>query len=126
MWTLPHRLFTMRGFRRRRTACSEWTPHFGHAGLLAGRAGQLAQPRRQELPPNFQHALFACLKVSRRLIMGQRAESIDGVSCGCEHLLAEGGVQRSPPFGTAVLLTRRSSSEMATAYPADLPSRKLQ
>src|SRR6266700_8173757 len=71
-----------------------------------GRTGQLAQPGRQELPPNFQHALFPCVEVSRRLIMRPRAESIDRVSCGCEHLLAEDGVQRAPPFGTAVLLTR--------------------
>src|SRR6266568_7913145 len=110
MWTLPHRLLTVRGFRRRRTAFSEWTPHFGHAGLrgpaaLANWPNQVARSCR----PTFSTALFPCVEVSRRFIMRPRAESIDRVSCRCEHLLAEDGVQRAPPFGTAVLLTRRSS-----------------
>ena len=33
MCTVPQRLVTVRGLRRRRTACSECTPHSGHAGL---------------------------------------------------------------------------------------------
>src|SRR6266568_6700066 len=51
MWTVPHRLFTVRGFRCRRTAFSEWTPHFGHAGLrgpaaLANWPNQVARSCR--------------------------------------------------------------------------------
>ena len=54
MWTVPQRLFTVRDFRRRRTAVSEWTPHFGQAGLrgpatLATWPNQVARSSRPTL-----------------------------------------------------------------------------
>src|SRR5437764_4709449 len=75
--TLPHRLFTIRGLRRRRTALSEWTPHFGHAGLrgpavLAKLVNQVARSRR----PTFSTCSSRASKVGRRLIVCPRAQGI--------------------------------------------------
>src|SRR5216683_6494311 len=91
IWTVPQRLFMVRGFRRRRTAFREWRPHSGHAGLRGPAAlASCPQPGRLQRATNFQNALFASIEVGHRLILREGAQSIDRVSGGCEHLLAEG------------------------------------
>src|SRR5438477_10060679 len=53
-------------------------------------SGQLSQPGRHESTTNFQHALFARVKVCQLLILREGAQCIDHVGGGCEHGLAEG------------------------------------
>jgi len=55
-----------------------------------GRAGQLAQPGRQEFTPNVSHALFACVEISHRYIVCHVHKALTASTGGCEHLLAEG------------------------------------
>src|SRR5260370_10717823 len=67
--------------------------------------GQLPQPGRLQRATNFQNALFASIEVGHRLILREGAQSIDRVSGGCEHLLAEGVRHWASVLGARVLLT---------------------
>ncbi len=73
-----------------------------------------------------EHVLFTCIEVSHRLIACPRAHSIDRVSRGCEHLLAEGGVQQGPPFGPPCFIRSGPFVRWLPAYTAHVPPRKPQ
>ncbi len=63
-------------------------------------AGQVAQPGRQESSPNFQHVLFACVKVGRRLIVWQLHKALTASVADasiCSRRAVSNGVLRSGP-----------------------------
>src|SRR5438270_1509642 len=79
---------------------ARWTPR-------PRGAGQLPQPGCLQPATNFQNALFTNIEVGHWLILSKGAQSIDRVSGGCEHLLAEGVRHWASVSAACVAITGR-------------------
>src|SRR5207302_2426399 len=86
----------------------------------------LPQPGRLQRATSFQNALFARIEVGHRPILREGAQSIDRVSGGCEHLLAEGVRHSASVRAAGVLLTGGPFLSDGLRYPAAYLSRKTQ
>src|SRR6266542_2343038 len=86
-------------------------------GRYRWRMRWLRRDRHHQRTPRYRPPRRRCRGLISALREG-KSTSVDKTSGGCEHLLAEGGVQQGPPFGPPWFLTRRSHScEMAASLP---------